>query len=136
MASKSAAVSRERVNVIEQIDLVKEVPKALAELEREAKAEEEADHDMIDPVAIASSADTQEKDDQMEPSKKQENVKTILEDALGHDIDVFKGIDRDPKRRTEKPQQGSRGSRRRRRRERGQISRVRDKASGRFSCIR
>ena len=97
MAKHIEAISRERVNVIEQTDLVQEVPQALEELEREAKNEEAADHDIVDPAALVRSTDIQAEADETEPSGRQlENVKTVLEEALGHDIEAFKKTDRDP----------------------------------------
>ena len=88
------SISRERVSFLSPDDL----PDSLVSLKQEAESAEEGDRDFIDPVSRPKKR-VHFEDDEPEPAmsgKTAENIRTVLESALGQNLDDLKTTARDP----------------------------------------
>ena len=88
------SISRERVSFLSPDDL----PDSLVSLKQEAENTEEGDRDFIEPVSRPKRR-VHFDDDEPEPAmsgKTAENIRTVLESALGQNLDDLKTTTRDP----------------------------------------
>ena len=88
------SISRERVSFLSPDDL----PESLVSLKQEAENTEEGDRDFIEPVSRPKRR-VHFDDDEPEPAmsgKTAENIRTVLESALGQNLDDLKTTTRDP----------------------------------------